>query len=268
MTGTLQIQTALREGRTILKNVYHTTPFKIANITESKGENQLNLMLMSSSPGILDGDVYTIRIDLDEGCALRLYTQSYQRIFTMKESATQKLEVYLSANSSFCFLPHPAVPHERSSFSAINKIYLSGNCRLVFGEILTCGRKLNGEVFLFSKYHNITEVYLRNKLVIKENLLLQPGNTNLNAIGQLEGYSHQASMVYLDENADIKNLIQIISAQLSKQKQFIFGITAAPVNGLIIRMLGQKAEQLFECLNSIALILPQAIANKPIVTAA
>ena len=101
-------------------------------------------------------------------------------------------------NYFICYLPHLSVPHEGSDFTARNKIYLVDNCSLVWGEVLTCGRKLNGEVFLFSKYHNVTEIFLNNKLIIKENLLIQPGQINVNAIGQLEGYTHQASLIYLD----------------------------------------------------------------------
>jgi urease accessory protein len=168
--------------------------------------DRLHLMLMSSSPGILDGDQYQLKIELEEGCSLELHTQSYQRLFNMKQSAAQSLEVHLSVGSSFCFLPHPAVPHAAAVFKSTNKIYLQENCSIVFGEILTCGRKLNGEVFLFSKYHNLTEIYLQQKLIIKENLLIEPATINVHAIGQLEGFTHQASLIYLHATTEVKAL--------------------------------------------------------------
>lgn len=257
MTATLHIQTAWVNDTTYLKNCYCTTPFKVANITEDKKAPTLRLMLMSSSPGILNGDEYRIKIELEKNCSLQLHTQSYQRLFTMKNNAVQQMEVHLETGASFCFIPHPAVPHEQSNFVSKNKIFLSANCSLILGEILTCGRKLNGEVFLFSKFHTITEIFMHNKLVIKENLLLQPATIDVNAIGQLQGYTHQASLIYLDEKADIKKLTAIIGELLSAQKQISIGITAAPVNGLIVRLLGQKAEQLFDCLKLIAGCLPQ-----------
>jgi urease accessory protein len=262
MIATLHIETALRGNITFLKTSYCTTPFKVANITEDKKDNTLRLMLMSSSPGILDGDVYQQKIMLAPGCALELQTQSYQRLFNMKVGASQNLEVHQSEGSAFLFLPHPSVPHEAAIFSATNKIFLSDNCSLIFGEILTCGRKLSGEAFLFSKYHNLTQVYLNNKLIIKENLLMQPATININAIGQLEGFTHQASLIYLHETADCESLLQTITEQLTQQSDIIFGITAAPINGLIIRILGQKGEQLHNCLKNIAAILPQVSTHK------
>jgi urease accessory protein len=263
MICTLHIQTACANNTTYLKNCYCTTPFKVANITEDKKDPTLRLMLMSSSPGILDGDDYRLKIEVAENCSLQLHTQSYQRLFTMKEKACQQMEVHLAKDAAFCFIPHPAVPHEASDFTAKNSIFLSGNGSLIFGEILTCGRKLNGEVFLFSKYHTITEIFIHNKLVIKENLLMQPATINVNAIGQLQGYTHQASLIYLDEKADIKKIMAMVYELLSSQKEISVGVTAAPVNGLIVRILGQKAEQLFDCLKMIAGCLPQTNHHKP-----
>lgn len=270
MISKINIETACLNGITILKECYNTPPFKVANITENKKEGCLHLMLMSSSPGILDGDDYKIKIVLAANCQLQLHTQAYQRLFNMQTRATQTMEVKLEPNTSFTFIPHPVVPQKASNFITKNRYFISNGCSLLLGEILTCGRKLNGEVFEFSKYHSLTEIYLNNKLVIKENLLLQPAEINVNAIGQLQGFTHQASMIYLNETAEIKKLIPIIMELLSSQKEISVGITAAPINGLLIRILAQKAGQLFDCLQLIATCInnshqhktiPHAIAN-------
>lgn len=267
MIATLNIQTAVGEGITYLKNAFFSTPFKIANITEDKKAKTLHLMLMSSSPGILDGDQYQLKIALEEGSSLQLHTQSYQRLFNMKQGASQSLEVHLSSNASFCFLPHPSVPHAQSVFRSVNKIYLSENCSLLFGEILTCGRKLNGEAFMFSKYHNKTAIFLENKLIIKENLLIEPATINLNALGQLEGFTHQASLIYLHPSVEIKTLIDLLTEYLTDQAGIIFGITSPAANGIIVRILGNKAEQLHDCLKTMASILPRKIKLKSVADA-
>jgi urease accessory protein len=221
-------------------------------------------MLMSSSPGILDEDEYRLNIELEQNSSLQLHTQSYQRLFTMTKHASQQMEIRLAPGSSFCFIPHPCVPHEKSGFVARNKIFLADNCNLVFGEIVTCGRKLNGEVFLFAKYHTVTEIFMNNRLVIKENLLVQPKLVDIAAIGQLQGFTHQASLIYLNEQADVKKITIRLHEILSAQKHISFGVTTAPVNGIIIRIMGKKAEPLFDCLKMIASALPQNPWHKTI----
>ena len=187
MITQLHIQTALRNDITFLKKAYCTSPLKVADITENKKEQTLHLMMRSSSPGILDGDEYRMKIELSERSSLQLHTQSYLRLYAMKKSASQILNVKQTAGSSFCFLPHPVVPHEASDFCTHNKIFLSDDCSLIWGEVLTCGRKLSGEVFKFKRYQSITEIFINNHLVIKENLLIDPFLTDINAICQMEG---------------------------------------------------------------------------------
>lgn len=255
MIAEVTIQAAYRDGSTYLQHGYNTPPFKIADITEDKKAGVLQLMLMSSSPGILDGDSYTIKITLAENCRMQLHTQSYQRLFHMKTGATQLMTIHLQKGASFVFLPHPTVPHEQSVFTSHNKIYLQQHCRLVYGEVLTCGRKLNGELFHFSKYHSITEIFIHDRLVIKENLLVQPALTDVYTLGQWENYTHQASLVCLNDTIDIANCIEAIHDYLSKEKDIAFGVSAAPGNGCIARLLGFKAEQLHDCLKNIAAII-------------
>lgn len=250
MTAQLHIETGLRANKTYLSDCYFTTPYKVADITEDRSENKLHLMLMSSSPGILDGDKYNVKIGLAENTSLQLQTQSYQRLFNMKKGALQSIEVRMSEGSSFTYLPHPTVPHKASNFFAANNIYLSQNCRLIWGEVLTCGRKLTGEEFAFSKFHSITKVFLKGKLMVKENLLIEPCGIDVHAIGQLEGYTHQASLIFIGE-ADVSSIISYINNNLNDEENICFGVSSLPVNGLIIRIMGFKAEQLFTCLKSI-----------------
>jgi urease accessory protein UreH len=54
---------------------------------------------------------------------------------------------------------------------------------------------------------------------------------------------------------DIKSLQTALINHLANDKNIIAGISAAPVSGLIIRLLGNGAEQLYNCLQSIHSIL-------------
>lgn len=255
LNAVLNLETKLRAGKTVLQDSYCTQPFKIANITEDKLSSHLKLMLMSSSPGILEGDTYNMQVTVGEGCSLELITQSYQRLFQMKQGASQSLQVKMQRGSSFVYLPHPVVPHRNAVFTSKSKIFLAEDCALLWGEVINCGRKLNGEVFQFSSYHNLTEIYLNNRLAVKENILLQPQQSSLSTIGQLEGFSHQATLLYLKEEVAVAPLLETLVEKLELQDNIIFGVSALPVNGLVIRLLGHKAEQLFQLVQSLGHVL-------------
>src|SRR3989337_3932135 len=105
MIGKLNVLAASRNGKTFLKSCFCIQPFKLGDITENKNDHKLCLMLMCSSPGVLDNDHYKIKIELDEGCNVALSTQSYQRLFHMKTGAKQEMELRMGRGSSFTFLP-------------------------------------------------------------------------------------------------------------------------------------------------------------------
>ena len=251
MTAELLIQATFRNGKTILKNSFHSPPFKLADITEDKNDSSLRLMMMTSSPGILDNDDHRITIELEEGCSAELQTQSYQRLFQMKKGASQQIEVKMAKGSSLVFLPHPCVPHKSSVFFSSNKIYLSEGCFLAWGELITCGRKMNGEVFRFSKYHSLTEIYLDGKLIMKENLQIVPGVVDVHAMGQLEGYTHQASLTCISSKSSQEVAVEKINDQLLKENDICFGVSAFSPVGLIVRILGYKAEHLYNILRKV-----------------
>ncbi len=255
MRSSLKISASFKHSRTCLQQCYFTPPFKVANITADKNAKTLDLMLMCSSPGILDNDVYDFEIMVEENASLQLHTQSYQRLFHMKHGASQKMQVHLQAGATFVYLPHPAVPHASSIFKNTNNIYLQNNCTLFWGEIITCGRQLKGEVFSFSKYHNITQIYLNDKLVIRENLLMQPSVNNVQLIGQLEGFTHQASLIYLSNDSLLSGKMDTVYEWLLLKTGIEFGISKAPIQGFIVRILGYKAEQLHDCLKAISHIV-------------
>lgn len=238
-------------------------PFKLANVTEDKRDDTLRLMITSSSPGVLDNDIYSIEIDVEENASLHLSTQGYQRLFTMRNKASQYINVQINENASFYFLPHPNVPHALSNFSAINNIYLSRNHNLVWSEIITCGRKLSGEEFQFTKYHNVTNIYINKKLVVKENVMLEPLKHDPASIGQLEGYTHQATLIFLNNHFSMKEIMEKVRELLSAEEGIIFGVSLLPVNGLIFRQLGNKAEQLFNNNNKLAKLISRFVKNQP-----
>ena len=129
-------------------------------------------------------------------------------------------------------------------------------------DIITCGRKLSGEAFTFSHYHNITNIYLDNKLVLKENVLLEPLVKNVQLIGQLEGFTHQSTLLFINDKADMEKIATCCIEILSGIEGITFGISMLSVNGLIFRALGYKGEQLFDLNNKIASVIGEIIISK------
>ena len=99
---------------------------------------------------------------------------------------------------------------------------------------------------------------MNGKLIVKENLVMVPGLMNLAGMGQLEGYTHQATLIAMASQGIKREMMQEIQSLLAAEEHIEYGCTAIPGNGFLIRMLGYHGEQLFDCLHMIYDILNDA----------
>ena len=158
MISKLTIVAGLKEEKSYLKDTFFTRPFRVANVGQYKTDDALYLMVMSSSPGLLDKDQYDLSIKLEANTRLQLQTQAYQRLYNMQEGATQKIKIVLEPGSSFSYVPYPVVPHQNSKFKGHTTTFPPEDCELLLSEIITCCRKHSGEIVLFPSFQNLTEI--------------------------------------------------------------------------------------------------------------
>ncbi|MBO9618473.1 MAG: urease accessory protein UreD [Niabella sp.] len=253
MINTLNITVEKNEKRSFLRDVYVTQPFRVIPVGQHKPDDHAYLMIMSSSPGILSGDQHELSIHVKENARLQLQSQSYQRLFNMEASAGQKMEVTLEKGSSFFYVPHPIVPHKNSTFTSCSRIHMAEHCELLMSEIITCGRKHHGEVFEFTKFHNLFEVFHNGKLVLKDNILLQPKENPLQAMGLLENFTHQGTLIYsaTTDGQPVPELTDKINELLEREEDILGGVSQLHHKGFVVRVLGHGGEQLFTLFQNI-----------------
>ncbi|WP_326984573.1 urease accessory protein UreD [Chryseobacterium sp. MYb264] len=248
MDSRLSIIAGFKGGKSYVKDLYVSLPFRVVSVGQRKEDNKLYQMVMSSSPGILDGDHYHLDVSLEQGSSLQLQSQSYQRLFNMKDKAVQELNVLMEDETSFAYVPHPIVPHEDSNFKSHAKIHIGKNSQIIISEIITCGRKHYGEVFKLKRFQNLMEIYHENKLIVKDNVLIQPDLIPINSIGNLEGYTHQGTLIFYSTKSDVEkdHLIETIvqSAEQFKEEMEV-GVSAMEESGFVVRALGHGGEVMY-----------------------
>lgn len=250
----LNITIGFKSGRSYLKDAFFTPPFRVADVSERRSDPSHYLMIQSSSPGILDRDHYQISVETEPNSRLQLQSQSYQRLFKMERGARQNMTIDLRSGSVMSYVPHPVVPHEASIFESHNIIRMETDSVFIYGEIITCGRKLSGEMFRFKKFKNLTEVYLEGKLLVKDNILIEPERMDVHSLGMMEGYTHQGTLLYVNaRNEEIDP--EPLHDRLAQEEGVIFGLSKPHPNTVIIRLLGNGGEQLYNAFKSIEALL-------------
>lgn len=184
-----------RNGKTTVTDSFFTAPIKIAKPFYCG--NYTEVMMMTASAGILEGDFYDIEVQVAAGASFRLTGQSYTKIFKAAEKgAVQKVKINVEKDASFIYLPTPVIPYGGSIFNSCTEVHLDKNCKFVMCDILSGGRKAMDEQFQFKSYRSRTAVYVDGKMQFLDNQKFIPHEVNLNGIGFFEGYSH-VGMLYI-----------------------------------------------------------------------
>lgn len=228
----LYLKAENKHGRTVISESNFTAPIKIAK--PFYRSNETEVMMMTASAGMLDGDVYNIEINVLENAALKFTGQSYTKIFKGAEKgAVQETKISVKNNASLIYFPMPVIPYGESIFSNFTEVYLEKNCRFAMCDIFSCGRKAMNEEFLFKSYRSRTAVYVDGKMEFLDNQKLIPQETDLKGTGFFEGYSH-LGMLYI---YGYENIV------LPERK---YGDTAATKAsaGTCIRAFGNSADEL------------------------
>lgn len=257
MQSKLTLSTKLSsQGKTQLDGYFASPPFKVMTLPvyEDAWQNGLNAMQMSSSPGLLAGDQLDIEIALADDTALSLNTQAFTRVQSMNDGdyATQKTQITLGKNSRLFYLPHPLVLHKDSGFKQITEIELGEQSELIYGEIVAIGRVLNDERFAFRHFSSYLRISHQNRPLVSDRIQWLPSQFDLTALSQMEDFSHQGSLTYLNlakTAVEMKSLVAEVQAWIADEKSMLVGVSQLNEGGLMVRVLAHRAEsvqKLFE----------------------
>ena len=203
-------------GKTVISDCEFTSPIKIAK--PFYHENFTEIIMMTASAGMLDGDIYDIEIKVCSGAKLKFTGQSFTKIFKSGEKGGvfQKVKIHVENDGTLFYLPKPIIPFAESCFENRTEIRLENSSHFVMGDIISCGRKAMNEEFLFNEYRSRTAACIDGKLDFLDNISLVPKEFSPAGIGFFERYSHIGT--YYFYGVDVPELSDIPRAEFAVTK--------------------------------------------------
>lgn len=240
----LFVRAGVKEGKTILKDVSFTAPYKIMTPFE-KADGGIQIMPLCASAGIMRGDRQEFRYIIEEGADIDILSQSFEKIHKMAGgSAVRSIYVCAEKNTRTFYYPQPVIPYAGSAFDSKMEIHLADqSSRFYLQEILSCGRAVRGERFAYRRFSSKTAVYRAGKLIYRDNTRYTPSEMPMEETGMYEGYSHLANL-FLScsvKNGDVKEKIWEI---LEQYENISGGVSALEENDLVVRIFGNRAQTL------------------------
>lgn len=185
----LKLTAEYRNGRTVISDCEFTAPLKVSQPFYRNGYTEV--MMMTASAGLLDGDYYDIEITVRKNARLKFTGQSYTKAFKANEKgAYQRVRITVEKGSVFFYEPYPVIPFAGSIFSSNTEIYLDSGCKYAMTDILSSGRAAMNERLEFKHLRTRTAIYIDGKMKFLDNQRLTPNSADLSGTGFFEGYSH------------------------------------------------------------------------------
>ena len=251
-TSELYLRAINKNGKTRLMDCYFTAPFKIAK-PFYKGE-EMKLILMSASAGIIEGDRQVIHIVLEEGTNVYFTNQSYEKLYKMEKGcASRKVQMKLGKNTSLSYVPLCTIPFAESSFQGTTDIHLEDETsKIFFTELFAAGRKAHGENFKYKCYSSITNIWQGEKLIYRDNTYYEPEKMQLDGYGMFEGNSHLINIVLINEKEPKRLLVKI--REYIEEEALEGGASLSEACHINIKVLGQSAQELEKIVEHINLL--------------
>jgi len=94
-------------------------------------------------------------------------------IGTAKMSTTrQNLRFHVGADSILLLLPEPVTCFRHASYKQYQKFHLEDSASAIILDWITSGRMSMGEEWAFSRYYSVNEIFLQDKRIAKDVVLL------------------------------------------------------------------------------------------------
>lgn len=240
----LFLSTILQGEEAVLDEVQFTAPFKIMEPFREE-KDYLRVMILSASPGIMEGDIQEQHIHVGRGTRLEVCSQAFEKIHRMKSgSARRHIRICQESDSFLYYVPQPAIPFRDSAFDNIVEVELEKETsRFIFQDILSCGRTAYGECFDYKYYNSLVQVRREGRLIYRDNTRYDPHTLYMEETGMYEGYTHLASLLLCGLSKDSKWADKAREI-LEYTGEVEGGVSFLESGDAVVRILGRQAQKL------------------------
>lgn len=241
--GAATVRFEHRHGETRLATLYHHDPLRVLMPTPRRDDLPI-AVLATTSGGMVGGDRMDIALSVGSGARALVTTQAAEKVYR-STGADCRIDTALSVEDGAWleWMPQEAIVFEGSRLRRLTRIDLSGNGRVIAGEMLVFGRAAFGETVTRGLIRDAWEVARDGRLIWADALHLDDDIAE--ALAHPAGFGGAAACATLLHAApDAARHLDAVRALAEPLAQSSEGarIGATALDGLlIVRILGGDA---------------------------
>lgn len=196
--------------------------------------------------GYVEGEKYRYEIHMKKDTRALITTQSATKVYKCEHGLTTKQStiINLEDNSILEYITDNVILYKDADYKQINEIYMDKDATLIYTDGITCGWSKDGEKFQYSRVQFKTKIYVENKVVLLDNLLVNPKEDDVTKLGYFEGYENFGTLIVINKNitTDIIEKLRKILGEL--KLNICCGISEIETNGFVLRVLGNLTQDI------------------------
>lgn len=224
-----------------------TTKVPLSGIDFEGEDGECLVYLMSSCPGIFNGDEQKISCRIHEGAHFFLTDASATELHPnlTDEPMLQSMEIQLGRKSVFEYMPEPVIPFKGSNFQGKTRLLMEKDSQAAVSQIVTAGRVGRGEIFQYDRFKSEFEVFRDGRLEVWDSFDINPKMKPKSA-GIMGKFTHYGTLWLLSEKMHSPYLEKVrdLLAADNDSNGCYGGASLLHRNGLVVRMLGYNSESI------------------------
>jgi urease accessory protein len=235
-------------GRTSLSSCEQSPPLQVVRSFPS-GATATLAHLHNLSGGVLGGDTLELSVEVCDGARAQLTSTGATRLYRCRPSApaaVQRQSFRVGGGALLEYLPDELIPFAGARYRQETVIELSDGAGLFWWEAVAPGRAARGELFRYDTLHFKLDLTARGLPLARERFALAPAARPLRSPARLGPYLYFATFYvcrvgvpeqrWLELEAELSELAR----SLSSPDSILWGVSALPAHGLVVRALSVK----------------------------
>lgn len=264
--GRLCVDLVCDNGRTVIARQRSSPPLQIFGVQHAADSAVAYLPIVNPMGGFCAGDSADIDITVQSGAHLYLTTQAATKVFPAEhgEMTRQRMRLSVASGALLEYMPLPLIPFAQAMYVQEVTMHVEPGGVCVVAEVLAPGRVARGERFAYRLVRSRVEGWMGEELAICEQMILEPQRRPFEGLGALDGRSYLATL-YVLASPSFETWIASWNRRLAEQYGASIGITALRRGGLVLRLLGDTAQETLRRLEAVhAMIRTEALGLTPL----
>ena len=244
--GEFEIVLEKKNDKTVISEKRFDGLIKLSPTIHLDSEKISTYFILGLGGGYVEGEKYKYSISLKEGARSIITTQAATKVYKCEhgKKTEQETLINLDKNSILEYITDSVILYKDAIYKQVNNIYMDESATLIYSDGITSGWSKEGYGFQYSNVQLKTSIYMNNKIVLLDNLLINPREDDVSSLGFFEGYENFGTLIVINKNINSEVIEDIRKSINSLNLPIYFGISEIEVSGFVLRVLGNLTQNI------------------------